>query len=222
MENPRPQRKSRVRGLAGKSSTDPLELFSPSTASVFRTPDKSVKEIIKGKQYRIDCVVKAGKHGQVAFGTGDVTPSTRKFACKTQVILAPKNQNDRAYRELLILKQLNKLRKRPDIYPNHHFVGFIRLLEGFQGYNSPQSGNEQILNLILDKADCTLHDKQLLSLFEMRSILFQLIFALAVSQEEFEFVHRDLHLQVRKLHSPPACAHSGPECLAEASKQGVR
>jgi hypothetical protein len=182
---------------AGKASNDQTALFSPTTASLFQTPEKQVKEIIRGKNYKIDKVIKSGKHGQVAFGHGFISPSTAEFACKTQSVRTPGNHNSRAYREYLIFKQLNQLRRRPDIYPNNNFVGFIRLLDGFKGYESPSKGGDVVLNLLMEKAECTLHEHRSMPIFELRSVLFQLIFALMVAQREYEFVHRDLHLQVR-------------------------
>lgn len=198
--------------LAGKACNDPMLLLSPGTVQVFKTPQKPAPDILKSKGYQVDVVVKSGKHGQVAFGSGKPTPKSDVFACKIQPVQSPSNKNSRAYREYIIFKQLNKLCNRPDIYPNNNFVGFIRLLDGFQGFETHEDDSGVLMHLIMEKAVCTLHEIRHLPFFELRAILFQLLFALAVSQREFGFMHRDLHLKVRFFfselaHFVPAVAH---------------
>jgi len=85
---------------------------------------------------------------------------------------------------------LNKLVTEKDYYPNED-SNFISVLEWWKAKDDETE--EPTMHYVLERADITLAEKNKLSLYDYKSILFQIIFALNVAQKEFEFVHNDLH-----------------------------
>lgn len=199
----KPKPHSRDRGLSDITNTQTISFLSPNTKSALLAPpiSRSEEELMEKKRLRTDAmeVVKRGKHSEVSFGVGVLSPNTRTFAIKKQLLHQPQDFAERAYRELLIFKTLSSLRDRTQYYPKPEFCNFIRLRDWWKILD--HDSEHQRLHMVLEKADMALADlvtaKVPLTLYELRCILFQSLFALYVAQTEFEFVHNDLHLAVR-------------------------
>jgi serine/threonine protein kinase len=152
-----------------------------------KSPKQLSKEILKRKKFKLNGETDEGKHATVDFATR--TPSS-KYAIKNQIIQSPANIADKAYRELKILEELNKLKDNEAYYPNKD-TNFISVIDWWKAKHDETK--EPIMHYVLEYADLTLADIKKLSLYEYKCILFQVIFALYVAQKEFEFVHNDLH-----------------------------
>jgi serine/threonine protein kinase len=182
------------RGTSKTPQSQSAPFLSPESRGIL-LKGNSHDVALKKKKYAVGDVVARGKHGQVALGEGEVTPTTFSFAVKAQVIHHPPNFADRPYREYVIFKHLSKLRLQSEFYPNSHYSGFVRLLDWFTDATE-QSSNHRTLNLVLEKAETTLGKVKKLSSYDYKCIIFQILFALNVAQSKYEFVHNDLHLQV--------------------------
>ncbi len=68
------------------------------------------------------------------------------------------------------------------------FVGFVDWFKARE--------DQQYMHYVLERADCTLNDVKSFSLHDYKCILFQILFALYVAQQEYEFMHNDLHKKV--------------------------
>lgn len=62
--------------------------------------------------------------------------------------------------------------------------------------------DEHYMNYVLEKADSTLNDLHSFTFTQFQSIVFQVLFALYVSQSCFKFMHNDLHF--KEAPSPPS------------------
>jgi len=125
----------------------------------------------------------------VTFVTRSPYTPSRKFAIKQQVISSPSNLGDRAYRELKIMEQLNKLSEKKEYYPTE--TNFVTFVEWFKA----KEKNKSVMMYSMECADLTLNDFRVVTLYQYKCFLFQTLFALYVAQKEYEFMHNDLHLQ---------------------------
>jgi len=114
------------------------------------------------------------------------TRSTKKLAIKKQIINSPKNVDDKSYRELLILKQLNQLKQKKEYFPGG--ISFIGFVDWFKGQE-----DDQYMHYVLECADITLNDIKTITVYQYQCLFFQILFALYVAQSEYEFMHNDLH-----------------------------
>jgi hypothetical protein len=157
--------------------------------------------ILRNKKYRHnDDKRERGKHGEVFFVLKSPTAVEKprsRFAIKKQPIRSPRNLADRSYREFFILRQLNKLKLKSNHYINEEDFGFVGLVDWFKGKE-----DLQYMHFVLECADMTLNEYKSLTLYEYKSIFFQILFALYVSQKEYQFVHNDLHLKNILLKAP--------------------
>jgi hypothetical protein len=176
-----------------------LAPVSPYTRSLLDPPEINATTKEKLDEQRLQLVKRKeanGKHANVMFATRTNTPTPTtpgptitSFAIKKQLIKSPFNLDDRSYREVFILQQLNKLQHRKDYYPGEiSYVGFVNWFKG--------SEDEQYMHYVLECADFTLAELRVMSLYEYKCLLFQVLFALYVAQKEFEFMHNDLHTKV--------------------------
>jgi serine/threonine protein kinase len=131
---------------------------------------------------------KRGKHSQVVVVK---TPTHgTQLAIKMQPIHSPRNPSDRAYRELKIHEELAKLDE------DNYCCNFVSIVNWFKIRQSEtEEKNGQLMHYVLELAEQNLAEKKTLSLEEMKHILFQILFALHVSQQLLEFNHNDLHLK---------------------------
>lgn len=172
---------------------------SPHSLSLLESPDalkSSTDQQLKEQRFQLVKKTASGKHGNVLFATQPRTPTPNTpgpnpiaFAIKKQLIKSPHNLEDRAYREVFILQQLNKLQNKKNYYPlESNYVGFVNWFKGKE--------DDQYMHYVLECADFTLFELKSMSLYEYKCILFQVLFALYVAQKEFEFMHNDLHMKV--------------------------
>lgn len=184
---------------ATKSSTNKVLWNSPvwNSSKLTSTPSKlgshGTDQMIS-KFIPQDLDSASGKHGEVFFV---YTPRrTTTLAVKRQPIREPHKISDKAYRELRILQQLSKLNSK----------NFISIVDWFKVHDlnasqsilnrTPGGKNyyQYFMHYVLEFAGTTLaqHIKQL-DVDQVRSITFQIVHALNLAAEEFQFNHNDLH-----------------------------
>lgn len=128
MERLRRRKKSSIPGF-----------LSPRSENLLSSPQDESSTIINKQRYKIDIdQADGGRHSTIMFAskTPDSTNRRKEFAIKKQVIKSPVNLSDRAYREVFILQQLNKLKERSDYYPSG-LTNFVDLVEWFKGTCPP-------------------------------------------------------------------------------------
>ena len=165
---------------------------------MLKTPLQNWKNVVEENNVKYDEEnISHGKFGEVIIGK--VSPFHLKFsspniALKTQYITKPKDLSDTSYRELLILQELKKLKE------NHSCPGFITIYDWFKtkGNLDEYEEDNSYMNLVLEKADITLKKFLLNQNYQIplnlyKNILFQMLYALSLSQEICEFIHHDLH-----------------------------
>lgn len=106
---------------------------------------------------------------------------------------------EKAAREIRIMEQLSSLSL------THRTPNFIQIEKWFNSSRIPFASTSSAtsdLYIIMEYAEHSLSSLRPLSLSLYRSILFQLLFSLSVAQNEFLFVHNDLHLRNILLQSP--------------------
>lgn len=170
---------------------------TPVKDSLLRTPNDKWKDVShkKNLKYQED-KTSHGKFAQVILGKfsprneGFVSPN---IALKTQHIHKPKDLSDVGYRELLIFKQLNSLKKDNECH------GFVGVYDWFKSKGSIYEDESQFMNIVLEKADDSLRKyllglKYTIPLNEYKCMLFQILYSLEKAQSKFQFVHHDLHL----------------------------
>lgn len=164
--------------------------LTPNSKRLLVSPKTTTAQVLHEHKFvPIDDKAEAGKHAAVLFATR--TPTT-KVAIKKQLIKSPQNVDDRSYRELFILQQLNTLKLKKEYYPGETcFVGFVDWFKGKE--------DDQYMHYVLECADVTLDDIKIMTLNQYKCIFFQILFALYVAQKEFEFMHNDLHTKVCSL-----------------------
>lgn len=170
---------------------------TPVKDSLLRTPNDKWKDVSQKKniKYQED-KTSHGKFAQVILGK--FSPKNEGFkspniALKTQRVQKPKDLNDVGYRELLIFKQLNSLKKDNECH------GFVGVYDWFKSKGSIDEDESQFMNIVLEKADESLRKyllgkKYTISLNDYKCILFQILYSLEKAQSKFQFVHHDLHL----------------------------
>jgi serine/threonine protein kinase len=162
--------------------------------SITDTPSKlgSHGENLVEKKFvmREDAETQSGKHAEVIFVQ---TPMRRnQFAVKRQVIRSPTNEKDKAYRELRIFNELSKLNCENFV----SMVDWFKIRAPLFDDEKSESEEQQYMHFIMEYAENTLWGMRTqLDIFEFRSILFQLLFALYTAQKRLEFNHNDLHIR---------------------------
>lgn len=175
--------------------------LSPATKALLATPTSSSEAALA--RYSLSEERGAhGQHGAVVFAR----EGGEHVAIKAQGVHTPHNALTRAYREARILRYLGALQARTDVYPSGE-TGFVRLRDTFKGARTlPElalmtsvGDDVQQLHCVLERAETTLHaaSERGLTVGEYRSALFQVLFALKVAQEAFQFMHNDLHAKAR-------------------------
>ena len=122
-------------------------------------------------------------------------------AMKQQFIKRPKEQNEPSYIECHIFKQLNKLMEKR--YSNN----FIYLYEWYKSYvddietlieqKKKRIKSDQQINFIMEIGQTTFFNwkkaNKPMNIYELKEIMFQVIWALMIAQKELQFMHNDLH-----------------------------
>lgn len=196
-----------------------IKTFVERVGDLLKTPHRHESEILHTK-YTINRKLEeaSGKHGDVFFVSNkDSVAKTNTFAVKRQPIRYPTSLDDKSYRELIILQHISSLAE------NNKCYNFVVLIEWFKATpdlltpekkrndnkensvaNNAHKKPPQLMHFVLEYADGnTLAGAKHLSLAELKGILFQLLYALAVAQEELGFVHNDLHFGNILLKSMP-------------------
>jgi hypothetical protein len=124
MERQRRKKKSSLPGF-----------LSPRSENLLTSPKDESTVIINKQRYKIkEDQSDGGRHSTVMFAskTPDSNDRRKEFAIKKQLIKSPVNLADRAYREVFILQQLNKLKENREFYPSG-VTNFVDLVEWFKG-----------------------------------------------------------------------------------------
>ena len=199
-----------------------IKTFVERVGDLLKTPHRQESEILHTK-YTINRKLEetGGKHGDVFFVSNkDSVTKSNTFAVKRQPIKYPTSLDDKSYRELIILQQIYNLTE------TNKCINFVVLIEWFKATpdlltpkkkkkidnNKENNTNTarpkkppQLMHFVLEYADGnTLSEAKHLTLGELKGILFQLMYALAVAQQELEFVHNDLHFGNILLKSMPS------------------
>lgn len=170
------------------------------------TPDRNENSSWRSRYRPLDdSQRRGGKFGIVYPAESKQSPG-KIYAIKEQIIGDPKSVQETAYRELLILERLSRLRDEQEC------VNFVGLREWFKEWKNEDDNDDQqsiddqqqqqALSFVLEFADVPLSKRSKLTLIEFKSIVFQVLFALACAQQACEFVHNDLHLDNILLQRP--------------------
>jgi len=106
--------------------------------------------------------------------------------------LSPSNVTDKAYRELRIFEELNKLKEKSEYFPNKE-SNFVNFFDWWKVRDD--MSRDHVMHYVMEYAESTLNDIRLVTLYQYKCILFQILFSLYVAQKECLFVHNDLHLK---------------------------
>ncbi|KYR02348.1 putative protein kinase [Tieghemostelium lacteum] len=146
----------------------------------------------------------SGKNGHVFFISNN---QNCHYAVKRQYISSPKNKSDQSYREQIIL---DKLRQMSLENKSCNFIEMVKWYKAAPASTSRgdtetthtkdghhQLKNNQYMHFILEYAKFkSLSDYKQdygFSLSRLKSLLFQVIYAISIAQKELEFNHNDLH-----------------------------
>lgn len=106
----------------------PVHFLTPSSRdNLLDEAPLTFEEVLLKRQYELGKHGQGGKHSDVFFAIAHSDQGTREIAVKKQVIKDAGSLDDRAYREVVVLKQLAKLRNMPTFYPSgvSNFIGAI-------------------------------------------------------------------------------------------------
>jgi len=124
MDRQRRKKKSSVPGF-----------LSPRAENLLHSPEGESTAILAKQHYKVNTDVSdGGRHSTILFASKSPgsTEKRKEFAIKKQIIKSPVNLADRAYREVYILQQLNKLKNNREFYPSG-VTNFVDLVEWFKG-----------------------------------------------------------------------------------------
>jgi serine/threonine protein kinase len=168
--------------------------------TIFNSPQSEDERILKKLQ--LTPTKMHGKHAKVYVVNrrNSNNGNEEVLAVKQQRVMTPKDKNDRAYRELRIYQALSRLE-----IPNFiHILDHAKAVHNQFSQSSPDAGGGGgglILHFILEYADKTFDTLPSISIQSYREIVFQILFALYRAQQEYEFIHGDLHLKNIMLQS---------------------
>ncbi|KAF2076614.1 hypothetical protein CYY_002100 [Polysphondylium violaceum] len=137
------------------------------------------------------------------------------FAIKRQLISSPGNKLNQTYREIIILEHLGKLANKTCNFIQ--LINYYKAMPSKSGSNISSNSNSnemelkkyQYMHLILEYANLqslakykSIHKE--IKMSQMKSLIFQVLYALSIAQKDLEFAHNDLHLGNILLKSFPS------------------
>ncbi len=192
--SPSPRRAKMTLRSLPKSRIPSLTLFSSSGEAAVRDVEKRyiISRVCRSTSGTVTILEKKRRRVS-ADGEGGRYSVMKRQAIRDQAV------KEKAAREIRIMEQLSSLAL------SHRTPNFIQIEKWFNSSRVPfssTSSSSPDLYIVMEFAEQSLSSFRPLTLPLYRSILFQLLFSLSVAQNEYLFVHNDLHLRNILLQSP--------------------
>ena len=183
-----------------------LTLFRSSGESAVKDVEKRfvIAKRCRSTSGTVVILERKGRRGREGEGEGEAG----RFAVMKRQAIRDTAVKEKAAREIRIMEQLSSLSL------SHRTPNFIRIEKWFNSSRIPflssssspsassSSTSASDLYIVMEYAELSLSSLRPLSLSLYRSILFQLLFTLSVAQNEYLFIHNDLHLRNILLQNP--------------------